>query len=194
MSPKKLFPSNIYQNARKSLHSALPESLPGREKEAKFLQEFITENVKTKTPASMYISGPPGTGKTATLSSVIKDCKLGRSVKIVYINCTEVKNANAIYGNIIDELEIEHPKNAQKRKSTIEEFLTETKKMLILVLDEIDQLSSKNQTVLYTIFEWPKLPKSKLLLIGIANALDLTERILPRLQARQEFVFIFTIL
>uniref|UniRef100_A0A3B4HBU7 Cell division cycle 6 n=1 Tax=Pundamilia nyererei TaxID=303518 RepID=A0A3B4HBU7_9CICH len=57
---------------------------------------------------------------------------------------------------------------------------------LLLVLDEMDQLDSKAQDVLYTIFEWPYLPKSRLCLIGIANALDLTDRILPRLQARPQ--------
>lgn len=56
----------------------------------------------------------------------------------------------------------------------------------MLVLDEIDQLESKNQSILYTIFEWPSKPDSKLILIGIANALDLTDRTLPRLQARCE--------
>ena len=54
----------------------------------------------------------------------------------------------------------------------------------MLVLDEIDQLDSSNQEVLYTIFEWPSLHASKVVLVGIANALDLTDRILPRLQAR----------
>lgn len=56
----------------------------------------------------------------------------------------------------------------------------------LLVLDEIDQLENKNQSILYTIFEWPSKANSHLILIGIANALDLTDRILPRLQARCE--------
>jgi cell division control protein 6 len=56
------------------------------------------------------------------------------------------------------------------------------------VLDEIDQLESKRQSVLYTIFEWPAIPNSRVILVGIANALDLTDRILPRLpgQVRAE--------
>lgn len=55
-----------------------------------------------------------------------------------------------------------------------------------MVLDEIDQLENKNQSILYTIFEWPSKSNFKLILIGIANALDLTDRTLPRLQAKCE--------
>lgn len=36
----------------------------------------------------------------------------------------------------------------------------------MIVLDEVDQLDSKGQEVLYTLFEWPSLPNSKLLLVG----------------------------
>lgn len=54
------------------------------------------------------------------------------------------------------------------------------------MLDEIDQLETKNHTILYTIFEWPSRLDSKIILVGIANALDLTDRTLPRLQARCE--------
>ncbi|KAL1504953.1 hypothetical protein AB1Y20_008720 [Prymnesium parvum] len=55
--------------------------------------------------------------------------------------------------------------------------------MCVILLDEIDQLLSLHQQVLYTLFEWAAVPTSRLILIGIANALDLTERFLPRLRA-----------
>ncbi len=54
-----------------------------------------------------------------------------------------------------------------------------------MVLDEIDFLITRDQEVLYRLFEWPALIDSRLVLIGIANALDLTGRFLPRLKAKQ---------
>ena len=60
--------------------------------------------------------------------------------------------------------------------------------MAVLGLDELDQLLGTQrgvkQEVLYSMFEWAALPQSRLVLIGVANALDLTERFLPRLRAR----------
>ena len=42
----------------------------------------------------------------------------------------------------------------------------------LIILDEVDQLDCRGQEVLYTLFEWPALPKSKLLLIGNSLALS----------------------
>ena len=70
-------------------------------------------------------------------------------------------------------------KDAQK---SVEEFVMAAKTPVLLVLDEIDQLDSKSQQVLYSVYELPHLTNSMLTLVGIANALDLTDRILPRLK------------
>ncbi|XP_063980158.1 cell division control protein 6 homolog [Diachasmimorpha longicaudata] len=187
LTPKRLFTPQVsskYQNARKALHSSAPESLPGREEELAKLEEFIKEYVKGNKSGCLYVSGPPGTGKTASLSKIMLKPELKSAFKTVYINCTTMKSAGTIYGKIIQELGIEAPKSGKNNKTAIEKYLVATHKMVLLVLDEIDQLESRRQAVLYSIFEWPSIPKSKILLVGIANALDLTDRILPRLQAR----------
>lgn len=53
----------------------------------------------------------------------------------------------------------------------------------IIVLDEIDHLYSRRSTLLYTAFGWPSESKGKVILIGIANSLDLTKRLLPNLKS-----------
>ncbi|XP_070172804.1 cell division control protein 6 homolog isoform X1 [Polyergus mexicanus] len=179
--------SNKYQNARKALHSCATEELPGREEQLAKLQKFFQKHLEKETSGSLYVSGPPGTGKTASLFKIMQQSNLRSKLKIVYINCTSMKSAAAIYAKIIQELAITSAiKSGKNGKAIIERYLTSKNKSLLLVLDEIDQLESKKQSVLYSIFEWPSIPESKLILVGIANALDLTDRILPRLQARCE--------
>ena len=56
--------------------------------------------------------------------------------------------------------------------------------MFLLMLDEIDQLLAGDAEALYTLFEWAATPTSRLVLVGIANASDLTTRLLPRLEAK----------
>ena len=56
--------------------------------------------------------------------------------------------------------------------------------LYFITLDEIDHLLTLDLEILYTLFEWSLHPSSRLILVGIANALDLTDRFLPRLKAR----------
>lgn len=63
---------------------------------------------------------------------------------------------------------------------------TNPKKLFsVVILDEIDFLITRDQDILYKLFEWPCLENSNMVLIGIANALDMTSRFLPRLKAKQ---------
>lgn len=55
---------------------------------------------------------------------------------------------------------------------------------LVLVLDEIDALARRGNEDLVALFMLPRSPKLSLLLVGIANSIDLTQRALPELQAR----------
>lgn len=68
----------------------------------------------------------------------------------------------------------------------VESYLNnKTDKMILIVLDEMDQLDSSEGDVLYQIFGWISLNSSRMILIGIANSLDLTDRMLSRLQFDQ---------
>ncbi|KAI5641575.1 AAA domain-containing protein [Phthorimaea operculella] len=162
-----------------------PKPLASREKEIEWLESFLVEHLDKEESASLYISGQPGTGKTASLSYILQLPKIQEGFKQVYVNCTMMKSAASIYNRICKELQLKTSGTTEKAcLGAIEKYLNKKHKMILLVLDEIDQLDSKRQSVLYSIFEWPALAGSRIVLIGIANALDLTERTLPRLQAR----------
>ncbi|KAL4686973.1 hypothetical protein H8959_019101 [Pygathrix nigripes] len=92
---------------------------------------------------------------------------------------------SAIAQEICQE-EVSKPAGKDMMRKLEKHMTAEKGPMIVLVLDEMDQLDSKGQDVLYTLFEWPWLSNSRLVLIGIANTLDLTDRILPRLQAREK--------
>jgi cell division control protein 6 len=52
-----------------------------------------------------------------------------------------------------------------------------------MIVDEMDYLITRDQAVLYDLFRLPTFPNSCCILIGVANAIDLTDRFLPNLRA-----------
>ncbi len=48
----------------------------------------------------------------------------------------------------------------------------------VMLVDELDQLVTSNQKVIYNLFDWPNRPSSSLIVIAIANTMDLPERAL----------------
>ena len=136
---------------------------------------------------SLYVSGPPGTGKTTCLKYLLSNLDPSVSAQLTcgFINCMALGSSGKVFSKVAEAIlpASKHGLigNCSEAKKLLEEEIVNSKKWILLVLDEIDQLESKCQEVLYTLFEWPYLNNSKLILVGIANALDLTDRILPRI-------------
>jgi origin recognition complex subunit 1 len=55
---------------------------------------------------------------------------------------------------------------------------------ILLLVDEIETLMTSNQQILYTIFEWSRLPTAKLVIVGIANMLDMSSRLQQKINSR----------
>ncbi|KAM7081963.1 cell division control protein 6 homolog [Ciconia maguari] len=173
-----------YQQAKRVLHAAVPDRLHAREREMGVIQQFLRDHVCGRRPGSLYVSGAPGTGKTACLSRVLLDCKdeLAGS-KTVVLNCMSLSSPQGIFPAVAQQLGLPAAAGREGVRR-LEKQLTARGPMVLLVLDELDQLEIKGQDVLYTLFEWPRLPGSRLVLVGLANALDLMDRSLARLGAR----------
>ena len=55
----------------------------------------------------------------------------------------------------------------------------------ILCIDEIDRLLTRERSIVYDLFEWPYLSSNVIIVIGIANSIDLVEKALPLLKIGQ---------
>jgi cell division control protein 6 len=103
------------------------------------------------------------------------------TLKKAWINCMSLHTPGNIFASLVDSFS---PTASAPDLATLESLFISpnTSTLYVLVLDEIDHLLT--QDILPTLFELSLRPHSRLLLVGIANALDLTSRFLPRLKSR----------
>ncbi|CEP18191.1 hypothetical protein [Parasitella parasitica] len=181
----------LYQKAKAVFRrTAIPSRLIGRGDEREQMLSFWKQHVLSNKPGCLYVSGMPGTGKTAMLTEVMRlmedDIMALRSHQVltVVVNCMSVREPKQIYQKLIEELKPAAIIQQDVIKQAEELINSNKNKLNVVILDEIDSLITRDQEVLYKIFEWASLPTSRVVLIGIANALDLTDRILPRLRAK----------
>ncbi|KAL1198948.1 Origin of replication complex subunit 1B [Cardamine amara subsp. amara] len=175
-----------------------PKSLPCRSKEMEEITEFIKGSISDDQCLGrcMYIHGVPGTGKTISVLSVMKNLKAdveAGSVNpycFVQINGLKLASPENIYTVIYEALS-GHRVGWKKALHSLNERFSEGKKIgkedekpCILLIDELDLLVTRNQSVLYNILDWPTKPNSKLVVLGIANTMDLPEKLLPRISSR----------
>lgn len=180
-------PQTVYTQARQLFsRGANAGQLVGREAEREKLASFIQDGIESQNGGCLYVSGPPGTGKSAMVEEVCHGIGL-ESVKVAHVNCTSMRAARDIYSKLVeifcDNSQIFKKSEAERLKA----MFIPTKKgsqLYLVTLDEIDHLLTADAGVLQSLFEWSLHSKSSLLLIGIANALDLTDRSLPRLKAK----------
>lgn len=69
---------------KQALHTAIPERLMSREAERASIRSFLEEKVLQHVPGSLYISGAPGTGKTACLNCVLQEMKVSVKEPVMF--------------------------------------------------------------------------------------------------------------
>lgn len=147
----------------------------GRDKEINGIREFLTSKIDGHKPGILYLAGAPGTGKTMSIQIVLDQI---RNITTIKLNCMRAQSSKSILTSICKKVgmkgfarysEVELMSQLEEKFSRTETF--------ILVLDELDQLpKSKNVNLIKTFFSWPMNTKSRLILVGIANTLNLTSR------------------
>lgn len=182
---------SIYAAARQLFsQSGHHGKLIGREAERAELTAFISEAVNRRTGASLYVSGPPGTGKSALVQEVFEGFQGRDDVNMAVVNCVALGSSSDVLGKLSEQFcgTSSRSSNRTSAKATLAHLFTSKAeadaKTYLVLLDEVDSLLDGDCDVLYSLFEWALHQSSSLVLIGIANALDLTDRFLPRLKTR----------
>ena len=75
--------------------------------------------------------------------------------------------------------------SSKKKSSTASSSSSSVPPMTLVVLDEVDALlRGPNGAVLYHLFEWPRRPASRVVLLAVSNSINLLEQKLPELARR----------
>ena len=85
--------------------SAIPDVLPCRDEERQKIIDYIKNGLKNKgSSSSLYISGMPGTGKTATTMEVMRNLKKKYKFSFLSINAMALTNPNSVYTVIYESI------------------------------------------------------------------------------------------
>ncbi|XP_067846305.1 origin recognition complex subunit 1 isoform X2 [Heptranchias perlo] len=180
-------PGSVLEEARARLHvSAVPESLPCREQEFQDIYNFVESKVIDGTGGCMYISGVPGTGKTATVHEVMQCLKHAAkqdnlpSFQFIEINGMKLTDPHQSYVQILKLLTGQKATTGHAATLLEKRFGTPAPKRetTVLLVDELDLLWTRKQNVMYNLFDWPTRKQAKLVVLAIANTMDLPERIM----------------
>ena len=97
-------------------------------------------------------------------------------------------------GDQIDESEDESSEDESSEDGSEEEDdgeeveqaeVVSERPVTVLMLDEIDKLVTKKETLIYNLFDWPlRATTARLVVIGIANTINLPEKMSTRVQSR----------
>lgn len=180
-------PGSALEEARARLHvSSVPESLPCREQEFQDIYNFVESKVMDGTGGCMYISGVPGTGKTATVHEVIRSLQQASdaddipSFNFIEINGMKMTDPHQAYVQIVQKLTGQKA-TADHAAALLEKRFSNPapkKESTVLLVDELDLLWTRKQNVMYNLFDWPTRRHGRLVVLTIANTMDLPERIM----------------
>ena len=179
--------SQAFTEIKAKLHtSARISSMPGREDEFLTIYAALEQTIQDEIGTCLYVSGTPGVGKTATIREVIAQLQESvrdnqiREFEYLEINGLKLLSPNVAYEKLWEKIS-GFKVSASNAAILLENYFKDpkqVKKPLVVLVDELDQIVTKKQNVMYNFFNWPTYEQSKFIVIAVANTMDLPERVL----------------
>ncbi|XP_010487275.1 PREDICTED: cell division control protein 6 homolog B-like [Camelina sativa] len=181
---------------KEALHvSKAPSTIVCRDDEQRRILDFVKGCIDQRKAGSLYICGCPGTGKSLSMEKVVQQVSDWSQqeglpqVDTLAVNCTSLTKTTDIFSKILGENEPGNKANSYSSPLQHLQFLFSQKqessssRMMLIIADEMDYLITKDRGVLHDLFMLTTLPFSRCILIGVANAIDLADRFLPKLKS-----------
>jgi len=193
---------NIFANREVLRHDYVPETLPHREDQVRFLGEMVAPVLKGERCSNIFVYGKTGTGKTAVMKYVLnklgqRAAEFGSPVKVCYVNCRMAGTEYRVFSNLCDAVNVRVPFTGLALGEVFDRFkrgLDAQKHVFITVLDEVDALVKlRGDVLLYELTRINEtLERSRATLVGISNDLRFKEFLDPRVLSslsEEEIVF-----
>lgn len=195
----------IFQDKSTLLSSYTPEEVLYREEQLQEVANILAPLLRSEKPSNLFIYGKTGTGKTLSIKHISTSLGIIAQqkqlpLKTIYINCKLKRVADTEYrliAHLLKEFGKEVPPTGLPTDEVYTLFYTlleERKQTILLILDEIDQLTHKiGDGILYNLTRVnTELSHSQICLIGISNNLIFSENLDPRVRSslsEEELVF-----
>jgi len=196
---------SIFIDKKTLMPSYIPDEILYRGEQLQEVANILAPILRMEKPSNLFIYGKTGTGKTISIKHVVYSmsnvaAQNSLPLKCIYLNCKLKRIADTEYrliAQLIKEFGQEIPSTGLPTDEVYNIFyklLDKEKKIVLLVLDEIDQLTKKiGDEILYNLTRINvELQKSQICLVGISNNLIFTEHLDPRIKSslsEEEIIF-----
>jgi cell division control protein 6 len=181
---------HVFKNREVLRHDYLPETLPHRDEQIRFLAETVAPVLKGERCSNIFVYGKTGTGKTAVMRYVLgklsqKAAEFNSPLKVCYVNCKMTGTEYRVFSSLCDAVDVRVPFTGLAVGEVFDRLkrgLDARKQVFIAVLDEIDALvKMRGDTLLYELTRINEtLIHSRATLVGISNDLRFKEFLDPR--------------